>query len=169
MKTLEYFLMKKKYFWFILAAIACILAIDIPVEHTNTLIRSVTFAQSLDSAAQKIAVMPLLQGKRPEDIAEMLNCPLERMSWSQNALAEGAEKILTQMVQKAAESRFGEKIAPLSDLIDNTYPISLMGFLELQDDISKFCLYVFDNYWTMAVFIRRNRTFVEQRPPNKAV
>ncbi len=67
-------------------------------------------AQGLDMPIQKIAVMPFFKGKRPEDMAEMVNCPLERLCWNQGELKEDAHKILTRMVQTAVEQRFGEKV-----------------------------------------------------------
>ncbi|MBC8433904.1 MAG: hypothetical protein H8D96_18485 [Desulfobacterales bacterium] len=80
------------------------------IGSANITFQPLTWAQGLEMPIQKIAVMPFLKGKRPEDMAEMVNCPLERLGWNQSVLKEDAEKILTRMVQTAVERRFGEKV-----------------------------------------------------------
>lgn len=117
MKTSKNVLTIKKYLWVVLAITACALFVHFPAEWSKNSTYSSALAQALDPPAPKIAVMPFFKGKRPEDMNEMLNCPLERLGWSQNALIEDAEKILTRIIQRTVESRFAENVIPLADVI----------------------------------------------------
>lgn len=106
--------------WLVFAVIVCVLFVHFPAKWLNNSTYSLALAQALDPPAKKVAVMPFLIGKRPEDIEEMLNCPLERLGCNQDDLIENAEKILTRIVQRAAESRFVEMVIPLAD-VTTTY------------------------------------------------
>ena len=117
MKTSINRLITKKHLWLVFAVIVCALVVHFPPEWSIHSTYSSALAQALDPPSAKIAVMPFLKGKRPEDIEEMLNCPLERLSCNQNDLIEDAEKILTRIVQRTVEGRFGEKVIPLVDVI----------------------------------------------------
>jgi len=117
MKTSKIVLIIKKHLWLVFAVIVCALFVYFPAEWLNHSTYSSVFAQALEPPPKKVAVMPFFKGKRPEDIEEMLNCPLERLGCNQNDLIEDAEKILTRIVQMTVESRFVEIVIPLADVI----------------------------------------------------
>jgi hypothetical protein len=62
---------------------------------------------------EKIAVMPFLRGRFGTDLSAVLNCPLCQLSFDEESLAPGCDKILTLYVQEALERRHEEMIVPL--------------------------------------------------------
>lgn len=117
MKTFKSVLKVKKHLWLIFAVVVCTLLVHSPADWLSNSTSSPALAQELEPPAKKVAVMPFFKGKRPEDIEEMLNCPLDRLGCNQNDLVTDAEKILTRMVQRAVEGRFVEMVIPLTDVI----------------------------------------------------
>jgi TolB-like protein len=63
---------------------------------------------------EKIAVMPFLRGKFGTDLSAALNCPLCQLSFDEESLSPGCDKILTLYAQEALERRHEEMIVPLS-------------------------------------------------------
>jgi hypothetical protein len=64
MKISDNIMIIKKNLWLIFAVIVCALAVHFPAEWSNQSTHSSAFAQELDPAAQKIAVMPFYKGSQ---------------------------------------------------------------------------------------------------------
>ncbi len=107
----------KKFVWLACFAFIFVETVGLPIGLPTHSSRFSAFAQELDLHSKKIAVMPFFRGKRPEDMAEMINCPLERLCWDQGDLKENAEKTITAMVRRTLENRFGEAVIPLPDTV----------------------------------------------------
>jgi hypothetical protein len=105
-----------KRLWMVFLLFMLTAPVNLPDGWSSGGICDVAMAQESDGSIQKIAVMPFLIGKRPEDVQEMISCPIERLCADENELMENAGNILTQIVQRTVESRFGDKTVPLADV-----------------------------------------------------
>lgn len=115
-KGLEMKCVMTKRLWMIFLFFLLIVPVNLPGRGSKGGMCDIAVAEESDVSIQKIAVMPFLIGKRPEDVQEMISCPIDRLCADQNELMENAGNILTQIVQKTVEDKFGDRTVPQADV-----------------------------------------------------
>ena len=67
---------------------------------------------------ERIGIVPFFKGRNLADIRETFKCPLFQFYFNPENLPPHADRILTGHVQEALKKRFGEKVIPLSQIIE---------------------------------------------------
>ena len=61
----------------------------------------------------RIAVMPFIKGKNPENIEETMTCPYSSFCYEETSLLPQADGMLTRMVQSVLNREFSGQVVPL--------------------------------------------------------
>lgn len=67
---------------------------------------------------RQIAVMPFLVGQKPEKVETIMMCRLDGICLKEPAVIEGAEKSLTNIVQRQLTEGYGVRVVPQEKVID---------------------------------------------------
>jgi TolB-like protein len=74
---------------------------------------SVHMSQAQEISQKRIAVMPFIKGKHPESIEETMTCPYSSFCFEEESLKEGADKILTRLLQAMVNKNFHGQAIPM--------------------------------------------------------
>jgi hypothetical protein len=65
---------------------------------------------------KKIGVVPFFKGRHTAEVGETLNCPLCQLYFKSENISPDSDRMLTEYVQEALESKHGEKVIPLAEV-----------------------------------------------------
>jgi hypothetical protein len=71
------------------------------------------WAQGGPAQIQRVALLPFFKGVLPYNVQDSLSCPVCRLVEESDSNVPDADRILTELVQKALERRFGYAAVPL--------------------------------------------------------
>jgi hypothetical protein len=75
-------------------------------------------SRAQDEGLQSIAVMPFIKGKNPENVEETMSCPYSRFCFENDSIEEGADQVLTRMLQSMVNRDFKGRVIPLDQASD---------------------------------------------------
>jgi TolB-like protein len=78
---------------------------------------SAQMSQAQEMSNKRIAVMPYIKGKNPESIEETMTCPYSSFCFEDDSLKEGADKILTRMLQSMVNRDFRGQAIPMEQAV----------------------------------------------------
>ena len=67
-----------------------------------------------DLATARIAVMPFIKGKHPENVTDSFTCPYSSLCFDTDGIQAGADKNLTEMLSAMLNRKFKGQVIPLS-------------------------------------------------------
>jgi len=75
-------------------------------------------SQAQEMSEKRIAVMPYIKGKNPENIAETITCPYSRFCFDNESMKEGADKTLTRILQAMVKRDFSGWVIPMDQAVE---------------------------------------------------
>ncbi len=78
----------------------------------------VSVSRAQDEGIQSIAVMPFIKGKNPENVEETMSCPYSRFCFENDSIREGADQVLTRMLQEMLNRDFNGQVLPLNQAVE---------------------------------------------------
>ena len=79
---------------------------------------SAHMSQAQEMINKRIAVMPYIKGKNPENIEETMTCPYSSFCFEDESMKEGADKTLTRMLQAMVNRDFHGQAIPMDQAVE---------------------------------------------------